>query len=53
MPYRGRNVVERFFNKLNHIRRIATCFDKLALHNLAAQHLAAARLWARAYDSMI
>jgi transposase len=45
--YRQRNLVERFFNKLKHFRRIATRFDKLARNYLAAIHLAAARLWMR------
>ena len=29
--YKQRNVVERFFNKLKHFRRIATGYDKLAV----------------------
>ena len=49
--YRERNLVERFFNKMKHFRRIATRFDKLARNYLAALHLAAARLWARTYES--
>jgi transposase len=49
--YRQRNLVERFFNKLKHFRRVATRFDKLARNYLAALHLAAARLWARSYES--
>jgi len=49
--YRQRNLVERFFNKLKHFRRIATRFDKLARNYLAAVLMAAARLWARAYES--
>jgi transposase len=28
--YRERNLVERFFSKLKHFRRIATRYDKLA-----------------------
>jgi transposase len=28
--YRGRNLVERFFDKIKHCRRIATQYDKLA-----------------------
>lgn len=28
--YRARNLVERFFNKIKHCRRIATRYDKLA-----------------------
>jgi len=49
--YRQRNLVERFFNKLKHFRRIATRFDKLARNFLAAVLLASTRLWTRAYES--
>lgn len=49
--YRRRNLVERFFNKLKHFRRIATRFDKLARNFLAAVILASIRLWTRAYES--
>ncbi len=49
--YRQRNLVERYFNKLKHFRRIATRFDKLARNFLAAVALASARLWTRAYES--
>jgi transposase len=49
--YRERNLIERFFNKLKHFRRIATRFDKLARNFLAAVLLASARLWTRAYES--
>lgn len=49
--YRQRNLVERFFNKLKHFRRIATRFDKLARNYLATVLLASARLWTRAYES--
>ena len=28
--YRERNLIERFFSKLKHFRRVATCYDKLA-----------------------
>jgi transposase len=49
--YRRRNLVERFFNKLKHFRRIATRFDKLARNFLAAVALASVRLWARSYES--
>jgi transposase len=45
--YRQRNLVERFFNKLKHFRRIATRYDKTARNFLAAVLLAAARLWVR------
>ncbi len=49
--YRQRNLIERFFNKLKHFRRIATRFDKLARNFLAAVMLASTRLWMRAYES--
>jgi transposase len=49
--YRQRNLVERFFNKMKHFRRIATRFDKLARNFLAAVALASIRLWARYYES--
>jgi transposase len=45
--YRQRNLVERFFNKLKHFRRIATRYDKTARNFLAAVLLAATRLWVR------
>lgn len=49
--YRQRNLVERYFNKLKHFRRIATRFEKLARNFLAAVALASARLWLRTYES--
>lgn len=49
--YRQRNLVERFFCKLKHFRRIATRYDKLARNFLAAVAMAAARLWLRTYES--
>ena len=49
--YRQRNLVERFFCKLKHFRRIATRYDKLARNFLAAIALASARLWIRTYES--
>jgi transposase len=49
--YRQRNLIERFFNKLKHFRRIATRFDKLARNFLAAVLLASTRLWTRVYES--
>ena len=44
-PYRARNPVERFFNKIKHCRRIATRYDKLAANHLAFIQLASIRLW--------
>jgi transposase len=49
--YRQRNLVERYFNKLKHFRRIATRFEKLARNFLAAVALASSRLWLRTYES--
>ncbi len=45
--YRERNLVERFFSKLKHFRRIATRYDKLAENFLAMVKLASMRLWLR------
>lgn len=49
--YRKRNLIERFFNKLKHFRRVATRYDKLADNFLAMVQLASIRLWLRAYES--
>lgn len=49
--YRARNLVERFFNKIKHFRRIATRYDKLAENFLAALKLAAIRIWLRNNES--
>jgi transposase len=49
--YRKRNLIERFFSKLKHFRRIATRYDKLADNFLAMVQLASMRLWLRAYES--
>ena len=43
--YKQRNLVERYFNKLKHFRRIATRFDRLDCHFMGALHLAATMLW--------
>ena len=49
--YRERNLIERFFSKLKHFRRIATRYDKLAENFLAMVQLASMRLWLRVYES--
>src|SRR5262249_20151012 len=49
--YRGRNLVERFFNKIKHCRRVATRYDKLAANYLAFVQLASIRLWLRVNES--
>jgi transposase len=41
--YKLRNVVERFFNRMKHCRRIATRYEKTARNFLGFVHLAA--LW--------
>jgi transposase len=45
--YRARNLVERFFNRIKHFRRIATRYDKLAENYAAALKLVAVRIWIR------
>lgn len=40
--YKNRNLIERFFNRLKHYRRIATRYDKTDTSFLAFVHLAAA-----------
>ena len=45
--YRERNRIERCFNKLKHFRRIATRYDRRAVHFAALLCLAAAMLWMR------
>lgn len=43
--YKQRNLIERFFNKLKHFRRIATRYEKTARNFLALAVIAATRLW--------
>ena len=43
--YRDRNLVERFFARIKHFRRIATRYDKTAKSFAAFLALAAARIW--------
>lgn len=45
------SIIERFFSKLKHFRRVATRYDKLAGNFLAMVQLASMRLWLRAYES--
>ncbi len=49
--YRERNLIERFFSKLKHFRRVATRYDKLAANFLAMIQLASMPLWLRTYES--
>lgn len=48
--YRQRNLVERFFNKLKHFRKVATRYEKSARNYLAAVLIVCSRLWARYYE---
>jgi D-3-phosphoglycerate dehydrogenase / 2-oxoglutarate reductase len=48
---RERNHVERFFNKLNQFRRIATRYDKLGATFFAFVQLASVRIWLRSIES--
>jgi transposase len=50
--YRYRNLVERFFNKLKHVRAVASRFEKHPENYLALVKLAATRIWLRAYESV-
>ena len=43
--YRDRNLIERFFARIKHFRRIATRYDKLANSFLSFIHLACAFVW--------
>jgi transposase len=49
--FRERNLIERFFSKLKHFRRVATRYDRLAANFLAMVQLASLRLWLRDYES--
>ncbi len=50
--YKERNLVERFFNKIKHFRRVATRFEKYAQNYLAMIKLASIRIWMRHNESM-
>ncbi len=43
--YRDRNLIERFFARIKHFRRIATRYDKLASSFLSFVHLAGIFVW--------
>jgi transposase len=45
--YRARNLVERFFNKIEQCRQVATRYHKLAANYLAFIQLASIGLWLR------
>ena len=43
--YKDRNLVERFFNRIKHFRRLATRYEKLARRFMAMLHLVFAFIW--------
>jgi transposase len=45
--YKERNLVERFFNKIKHFRRIATRYEKTVLSFAAMLFLVGATIWLR------
>ena len=45
--YKERNLVERFFNKIKHFRRIATRYEKTALSFASMLSLVGAIIWLR------
>lgn len=45
--YAQRQAIERLFSRLKQFCRVATRYDKLAMHFLAFVHLAATVLWLR------
>ena len=47
-PYKQRNLVERFFNRIKQFRGIATRYDKDPANFLAANKLICLRLWCNA-----
>jgi transposase len=49
--YKQRNLIERCFNKLKQVRRIATRHDRDPRNDRAVVKLASTRLWLRHYES--
>ena len=50
--YKQRNLVERFFNKIQHFRRVAPRYENDAESYLAMIKLASIRIWMRHNESM-
>ena len=46
--YRQRHRIERFFNRINQMRGLATCYDRRPDNFLAALKLPAVRIWIKA-----
>lgn len=49
--YAKRSVVERYFNRIKHFRRMGARYDKLARNSVAAVALVSARLRLRTFKS--
>jgi transposase len=49
--YGTRNLVERFFDRIKHCRRVASRYNKLVVNYLAFVQLASIRLWLRVDES--
>ena len=45
--YKERNLIERFFSKIKHFRRVATRYDKLLVNFMGFVKLAAIAIWLR------
>jgi putative transposase len=43
--YKDRNKIERFFGRVEHYRRIATCYEKTARNYLVLLHFVSAMVW--------
>ena len=41
------NSIERFFNSIKHLRRVAACYDKHTSNSVAMLKLAVAKVWLR------
>lgn len=50
-PYRDRNPVERFLDRIRHCRRVATRYEQSAANCLAFVKLAAIRRWLRVHEA--
>jgi transposase len=45
--YKERNLIERFFNKIKHFRRISTRYEKTALSFASMLFVVGAMIWLR------
>ena len=49
--YQKRDLIERFFNKIKHFRKVATRYEKSAQNYMAVVLIPSSRLWMRHYES--